>query len=509
MFILDYGTVVAELDGTVIAEAGFDNKVLGLPGRQLVIVNLPKDHAGRELTLKFTKYTNNILERTFYGQAGSMVSYAVASSLPALIIGILVFAMGAVLVFIYFFGRKYRESNLPDLFFGVFSMLTGIFFPGRTYIIYLLLSPAQITFTFMLLNYLMPITVLLFVLKISKRTRIPIIIALCIHSVCYLGISLMQIFTGMRNVYLLMGFQYAIIGYYALSVISILIELGSRNKYFQRLRWGLIALIIGFALDLIKFNPGRLSLLAADNFFFKLGLIVLIVIEISGRFRNFITDFSETNSKLAAEKTKTSLLLRDIEKSQEHMDEIKLIKHDMISHFNSLRQMVTDGKTVAAADYIDDITGKSFISSPLQVCEHPLVNAIVTNAMHTAENSGVDFRQEISIGDLAFVSDVDISTLISNIVDNALEGASTGTDSFVNLKINEKNGFLHVFCSNSHDGSVVYENGSFISHKNGPYHNLGLRIIRNTVNKYNGVMDIEFDDNTFSIDLAMSLKSKI
>ena len=61
--------------------------------------------------------------------------------------------------------------------------------------------------------------------------------------------------------------------------------------------------------------------------------------------------------------------------------------------------------------------------------------------------------------------------------------------------------YIIVECSNSFSGEVKFNRkNELISSKNGD-HGYGTKIIKNVVNKYNGTLDYEVNDNKFIITI--------
>ena len=89
-----------------------------------------------------------------------------------------------------------------------------------------------------------------------------------------------------------------------------------------------------------------------------------------------------------------------------------------------------------------------------------------------------------------------------NIVDNAISAATKSKAPSVNLNIYEKAGYLVFLCENSFDPQTAERSAK---KETVPKHGLGLRIIRNIVDKYEGMIREEAADGLFTVEIVIPL----
>lgn len=101
----------------------------------------------------------------------------------------------------------------------------------------------------------------------------------------------------------------------------------------------------------------------------------------------------------------------------------------------------------------------------------------------------------------------DLTVILGNLIDNALEAvAFVDEDPFIDFRINCSKGLMIIKISNPYKIAVNMENGKIItSKKDTANHGIGLKSVKEALNKYNGITKIETDQNIFTITAALYL----
>ncbi len=507
MFRSDYLRVIAELDGEVIYRHGYGEMPFASPGKKLNLIPLPGDYAGKEITLTLTPTMNLRAYSIYMGDQASLISYATGKSLPVFGMGILVFVLGATLLGVYFIHRKNGQAMTADFWFGVFVILVGLHLPGKSLLFLILLNPLQATFVPMIINYLIPCSVLLFVYTSCSRFKVPVIIALCVHTAGYLPTALMQIFMPNPPTEILALFIYLIPVYYGLGVWAFVTEIRAGGEKYQRLKWAgllLIGMVIAGRLNGVLGNP----LHASDvEMFSKMGLFLFITIEVVGRINNYFKENAQIFADFEAAQVKNRLALAHFNDIQQYMEEVHILNHDINHHFNALMLLMDRGDPARAREYLAQLTQNYPLTKQVVYTKNQLINYIMGYAAKEAEKKNIVLNHNLELPENISIRDSDLYSLFINIIDNSIEACATMenvNERKMELACNMKNGFLHVLCKNSKENTVVIEDGRYISTKpHSSRHGLGISIIERVVEKYNGVLDIEHGNNWFEISLVL------
>jgi sensor histidine kinase regulating citrate/malate metabolism len=74
---------------------------------------------------------------------------------------------------------------------------------------------------------------------------------------------------------------------------------------------------------------------------------------------------------------------------------------------------------------------------------------------------------------------------------------------FIRLSITRREPYLNIRCENSKTGEIVSADGKMQTSKTGSGHGYGLPTIARIVDAYDGLMDIDYGESTFTIMAAL------
>ena len=103
------------------------------------------------------------------------------------------------------------------------------------------------------------------------------------------------------------------------------------------------------------------------------------------------------------------------------------------------------------------------------------------------------------------LNDIEICSLLGNLIDNAIEACEKHVDEhrFINIKIQDKKGFLFITLKNSIHSKPKIEKGVFITSKEDKItHGYGLKSVNRIVKKYEGDISYTIEDKTFEIRIC-------
>lgn len=123
------------------------------------------------------------------------------------------------------------------------------------------------------------------------------------------------------------------------------------------------------------------------------------------------------------------------------------------------------------------------------------------------EMRGIQFEYDVRVCNLAQLDDMDLVTILGNLMDNAIAAAEQSTDKTINLNTVHRNSYSVIVISNSCDTPPKQSGNRLISTKqdNG-MHGFGLRSVKKTITKYQGDYEWNYDEKEGSFTVTLMLR---
>lgn len=184
---------------------------------------------------------------------------------------------------------------------------------------------------------------------------------------------------------------------------------------------------------------------------------------------------------------------KDYYEMKQHSDtEIRRIRHDMKNHLICIRDLAAKGKYQELESYIEEISSAVSEAASLIHTGSGIIDAIVNEKAALAKKAHVRFEWEGTVSGLN-ISAVDSCTLVSNLLDNALEACDkVDVDKrYILLSFRRSEHFILMTCENSAARVVELTDGRPLSTKSNKFeHGFGLENIERCVGKYGGHLDL-------------------
>jgi len=191
------------------------------------------------------------------------------------------------------------------------------------------------------------------------------------------------------------------------------------------------------------------------------------------------------------------------EELEQNQKQIRKFRHDMNNHLSVVGYLLQKGELQKARDYFDKIS-VYMQTANRKFCENSVVNAVLNAKYNLMTDAKIDGFFHISIDKLLFIDDVSLCTLFANTLDNAIE-ACQKIEAPDRRKLELKcryteNGYFSLELINSKINEIAVQKNQYISDKEDKSaHGIGISSIRDIVEKYEGTLDISYDDTSFKV----------
>ncbi len=176
-------------------------------------------------------------------------------------------------------------------------------------------------------------------------------------------------------------------------------------------------------------------------------------------------------------------------------DDIKNIKYFIKNHLYD-----------QAHQYIDTRKEKIKTMNAVHYCEHRIIDLVLCNKIKVMEENHIKSRIDVILNEDIKILDLDIVTLLFNVLDNAIEAClNIEGDRYIIVRIYMKYSCLYLEVSNSKD-ALEDHSDLRTTKKDTMNHGIGISIIKGIAKKYDG--DVLFKDNGNSFKVKLFLKNR-
>lgn len=209
-------------------------------------------------------------------------------------------------------------------------------------------------------------------------------------------------------------------------------------------------------------------------------------------------------------KTYLQLVAYQTEQSERHLREVRSIhsemrgfKHDFHHHLQTLKGYLSTGEYDRAAAYIEELDEKLQGVDTLLKTGNVSLDAILSAKIAQAKDAGVYVTVKANVPDDLTISDVELSIIIGNLLDNAIEACRTAdAERFIRVYISMKGKMLYFSMLNTAGKKKRKVGTLFSSHKSG-IHGFGLRRAESIIAEHGGWCKYNSEDGAFSSEFLV------
>lgn len=210
-------------------------------------------------------------------------------------------------------------------------------------------------------------------------------------------------------------------------------------------------------------------------------------------------------------KTFLKIVELQTEQSKTHLDEVRSIhkemrgyKHDFHNHLQTLKGYIEAGESERALKYIEELDYGVMNMDTLLKTGNVSMDVILSAKIAKAKSKGINVTVKANLPDNLNITDVELSIVIGNLLDNAIEACTTSTDKepFIRVYLVMKSNMLYFSMLNS-SGDKLKKDGSLFNSKKGGFHGFGLRRAESIIEKHGGWIKYNSEDGAFSSEFLV------
>ncbi|MDU5337096.1 GHKL domain-containing protein [Enterococcus sp.] len=208
----------------------------------------------------------------------------------------------------------------------------------------------------------------------------------------------------------------------------------------------------------------------------------------------------ETKNKLIQREIELKYQRRIAQKKVQQFKEVRAKTHDTNKYLVLVKGLLKNNQIDKAILELDNYLSSVNSSLAKSSTNHIAIDSMIDYCYELSGKNQIAVRLEANILNKDFdIDDVDVSVLLGNIIDNALEAniqLKETSERWLELDLVTNHKHMYVCAANPYKGTV---NINKTSKANNNQHGFGLITIQEIVKKYDGVIDIDTKNNCFKV----------
>jgi len=302
--------------------------------------------------------------------------------------------------------------------------------------------------------------------------------------------------------------------FFILQVITYIFGKNKQNAHVQGMSWiflTMIPFISLFIVHVLTTISVDTQLTSTHDRIIAVSALLLLLLNV------IIFGIYHYNQKKSLEFTQLQIQVQKESDSAEYYKMLNeqhenqsILIHDIKKHLNTIALLNAQGASENVATYINQIISSPDLQESVRICDNQILNLILNRYLRICRDTNILFRTDVRSNSLHFLQSEDLTALISNLLDNALEACAKKNDTFIELHISprENSPFTVLTLTNScRTNPFSPKTGKLITRKKDSMrHGYGIKSIKRIVKKYNGEIQMYYDEETLTFHTIIALK---
>lgn len=190
----------------------------------------------------------------------------------------------------------------------------------------------------------------------------------------------------------------------------------------------------------------------------------------------------------------------------ESFDNQKRKTHEYKNQISCIESLLDKKQYAKLEEYVKKISGSLSHEPDVINTNNVIVNAILNTKYQEAESKGIVFVFRVNDLSGLKIKDEDVVTVLSNLLNNAIEACESCTDKkVIKFKFVKEDDRMIIAVKNTFNNNVVYKNGEIKSTKTMGIdeHGVGIKNVLKIIEKYGGSYVIEHKKKEFYFSIII------
>ncbi|MCH5338252.1 MAG: GHKL domain-containing protein [Acetatifactor sp.] len=206
----------------------------------------------------------------------------------------------------------------------------------------------------------------------------------------------------------------------------------------------------------------------------------------------------------------SDLLEKHCEEVQNMYRQTRGWRHDYHNHIQTMKAHLAMGRLEELDQYLSELDQDLLTVDTVIKTGNVMIDAVLNSKISLARQRGiaVDAKAIVPKELDTSISEVDLSLIIGNLMDNAMEACMRVAEPgqrFIRVYIDILKGQLYIYVMNATAGELKRVGRVYETLKNSRHHGFGLMRIDKVVDRYHGYLERENEEGVFATEVLLPL----
>lgn len=201
---------------------------------------------------------------------------------------------------------------------------------------------------------------------------------------------------------------------------------------------------------------------------------------------------------------------------EKHYEEVEAMyrqvrgwRHDYKHHIQTMKAHLVMKQYGELEQYLDELDVDLTTVDTVVKTGNVRIDAILNSKLGVAKSKNIEINAKAIVPKELPLSEVDLCTIIGNLLDNAIEACQKEDESerrFIRVYIDILKEQLYIYVSNSMSDSIKKQGNTYLTTKSGD-HGFGLMRVDKVVARYGGYLNRQHEEGVFVTEIMLGLKN--
>ena len=191
---------------------------------------------------------------------------------------------------------------------------------------------------------------------------------------------------------------------------------------------------------------------------------------------------------------------------QETQNKVKRLYHDMSNHMMCIKSMSSEKEDVNK--YIDEVSKELNGIKEIYNTGNMILDIVLNEKQVDCNENNINLFCDINFSKCNFIEMIDVCSIFSNILDNAIEACNKikNDEKYIKIRGTFVKSYYVIRCENSKVNKIKIKNNRIISSKKDKFiHGIGLKSVKSSLKKYDGELEIEDFEDKFLVQIYIPI----